>query len=307
MNQHIHDGFVWRTGVLLKIGENTALVKADIEDRKITIAIDGLDHTRRDALSAVRYQLDEIHSSIKGLDAQKRVPIPHAPNAEPLEYEYLLMLEREGQETHLVKDGMQLVKVNVRQILSGIESEADRRERGSTITHIYIGGDVSGSSIVAGNENQINSKRSLSMDTSALAVSVSSTLAPFFPYIIKGVKLAGQKWFESLGDKAGEEAVTQAVTIWEKIKGKSAENKTIEGAALMLSDDPGNAAVQKMFADALADLMKKHADLAEALTQYQKSAPSITMDQRSGGVYFEGSGNVRIGGDVAGRDMNKGQ
>ena len=49
--------------MVLKIGENTALVKADIEDRRITIAIDGLEHTRRDALSAIRYQLDEIHDS----------------------------------------------------------------------------------------------------------------------------------------------------------------------------------------------------------------------------------------------------
>ena len=123
MNQHIDKGLVWRTGVLLKIGENAALVKADIEDRKITIAIDGLEHTRRDALSAIRYQLDEIHNSIKGLNPEKRVPIARAPNAEPLEYDYLLMLEREGQETHLVKDGTRLVKVNVREILSAIESE----------------------------------------------------------------------------------------------------------------------------------------------------------------------------------------
>lgn len=42
MNQKIDDGLVWRTGVVLKIGDNHALVKADIEDKKITIAIDGL-------------------------------------------------------------------------------------------------------------------------------------------------------------------------------------------------------------------------------------------------------------------------
>jgi internalin A len=124
MDQKIDDGFVWRTGVVLKIGENKALVKADIQDRKVTIAIDGLEHTRRDALSAIRYQLDEIHASIKGLDAQKRVPIPEAPSAEPLEYEYLLMLEREGQAIYLAKDGNRLVRVNIRQLLSAIESEA---------------------------------------------------------------------------------------------------------------------------------------------------------------------------------------
>jgi hypothetical protein len=149
MNQKIDDGFVWRTGVVLKIGENKALVKADIEDKKITIAIDGIEHTRRDALSAIRYQLDEIHASIKGLNPQKMVPIPNAPNAEPVEYEYLLMLEREGDETCRVKDGSRLVTVNVRQLLSGIESESQRRNapEGSVIIHgdVYTGGgDFSG-------------------------------------------------------------------------------------------------------------------------------------------------------------------
>ena len=153
MNQKILNGLVWRTGVMLKIGENTALVKADIEDRKITIAIDGLEHTRRDALSAIRYQLDEIHNSIKGLNPQKMVPIPNAPNAEPLEYEYLLMLEREGQETHLVKDGSQLVKINVREVLSGIESDAQRRDPGGNVTNIYVGGNFDGN-LTVGNSNQ---------------------------------------------------------------------------------------------------------------------------------------------------------
>jgi internalin A len=155
MNQKIDDGFVWRTGVVLKIGENKALVKADIEDRKITIAIDGLEHTRRDALSVIRYQLNEIHGSIKGLDAQKRVPIPNAPNAEPLKYEYLLMLEQVGQETHLVQDGSRLIPINVRQILSAIESENQRKERGGNVTNIYIGGDVKGGTIIAGDENEV--------------------------------------------------------------------------------------------------------------------------------------------------------
>jgi internalin A len=155
MNQHIYDNCVWRTGVLLKIGENKALVKADIEDRKITIAVEGMEHTRRDTLSAIRYQLDEIHNSIKGLGAQKRVPIPSAPDAEPLEYEYLLMLEREGQIEHLVKDGTRLVKINVRQVLSGIEGEVQRKEGGGNVTNIYVGGNFDGNMVV-GDENDSN-------------------------------------------------------------------------------------------------------------------------------------------------------
>jgi len=161
MNQKIDQGLVWRTGVLLKIANNRALVKADIEDRKITIAIDGVEYTRRDALSAIRYQLDEIHESIKGLNPEKRIPIPEAPNAEPLKYDYLLMLERAGQETYLVQDGSRLVPINVRQILSGVESESQRAEQnGANVTNIYVGGNVAGN-IVVGDDNITENTKSV--------------------------------------------------------------------------------------------------------------------------------------------------
>jgi len=151
MNHRIEDGFVWRTGTLLKIGDNHALVKADIEDRKIIISIDGLEHTRRDALSAVRYQLDEIHGSIRGLNPEKRVPIPNAPNAEPLSYEYLLELERDGFEEFPVKDGNRLVKVDVRELLSAVESSNKHKAQGN-VTNFYIGGDVAGSNLITGGD-----------------------------------------------------------------------------------------------------------------------------------------------------------
>lgn len=155
-NQNIYSGFVWRTGVLLKIRENIALVKADIEDRKITISIDGLEHTRRDTLSAIRYQLDAIHATIKGLNPQKRIPIPGSPNAEPVEYDYLLMLEREGMETFVVKDDSRLLKVNVRQLLSGVETESSRKNTGGNVTNIYIssGGNVQ-DAVIIGNKNTV--------------------------------------------------------------------------------------------------------------------------------------------------------
>jgi len=148
MNQKIDDGLVWRTGVVLKIGDNKALVKADIEDRKISIAIDGLEHTRREAIFAIRYELGEIHNSIKGLNPQQRVPVPEAPNAEPLDYDYLLQLERDGFDELPVKAGNRLVKVNVKKLLSGVESESQRRESVTKVTNIYnvntSGGDFTG-------------------------------------------------------------------------------------------------------------------------------------------------------------------
>jgi hypothetical protein len=97
--------------------------------------------------------LDEIHNSIKGLNPEKRVPIPEAPNAEPLKYEYLLMLERAGQEKHLVQDGNKLIPINVREVLSGVESEVQRRETGGNVTNIYVGGNFDGN-LTIGDGNQ---------------------------------------------------------------------------------------------------------------------------------------------------------
>jgi len=99
--------------------------------------------------------LDEIHGSIKGLNPEKRVPIPEAPEAEPLDYDYLLQLERDGFEEHPVKNGNRLVKVNVRKLLSGVVSESERRQGAGNVTIYNIGGDVKGGTIIIGDENEV--------------------------------------------------------------------------------------------------------------------------------------------------------
>jgi small GTP-binding protein len=189
MNQHVLDNYVWRTGVLLKIGENTALVKADIEDYKITIAIDGLEHTRRETLAAIFYHLDDIPASIKGLNPERLVPVPGAENAKPIPYNYLLMLEAKGMETLPVPDGNRLIDVNIRKILSGIPNETQNKEdKGNVTNNIIIGGNFDGNLILGDNNqsikdsyNKITSakidaelKKNLSLLADAVAVMIKS-------------------------------------------------------------------------------------------------------------------------------------
>ena len=73
-----------------------------------------------------------------------------------MKYDYLLKLERAGQETLLVENGNDLVTVNVRQMLSAIEAESIRKEVASRVINIY--GDVKDSNILAGDENKVNKK-----------------------------------------------------------------------------------------------------------------------------------------------------
>jgi len=86
MEHLIHENYAWRAGVMLKIGKNLALIKADTENRKIRIFVNGPKPTHHDALSIIRIQFDDIHNSINGSRPRKRVPAPGALNGETVEY-----------------------------------------------------------------------------------------------------------------------------------------------------------------------------------------------------------------------------
>jgi internalin A len=119
MNAFVHKT-VWRSGVVLKSGENTALVKADTEDRKIYIWVNGDENTRRDFLSAIRMEFDAIHKTIAKIEATEKVPLPNYPNADPVDYRLLLQLEQKGILTHHVQADAELVEVTVRELLDGV-------------------------------------------------------------------------------------------------------------------------------------------------------------------------------------------
>lgn len=151
MNAFIH-GTIWRSGVILKSGGNTALIKADMEERKIFIWVQGDENTRRDFLSAIRHQLDAIHKTIAKLDFREKVPVPGRPNV-VIDFEHLLKLERMG-ETTFIPEGLEQ-RIYVRQLLNGVESETDRLSGGVTIN---IGGNVDNGTITIGDENVIGRK-----------------------------------------------------------------------------------------------------------------------------------------------------
>ena len=118
MNAFVHKT-VWRAGVVLKNGGNTALVKADIEDRKISIWVNGDENTRRDLLSAIRIEFDTIHKTIVKIEAMQKVPHPDYPEL-ILDYDELIEFERQGVTEFPKKVGNQIVKCTVRELLDGI-------------------------------------------------------------------------------------------------------------------------------------------------------------------------------------------
>jgi internalin A len=153
MNEFIHKT-VWRSGVVLKSGDNTALVKADMEDKKIYISVNGAQNTRRDFLSAIRNQFDAIHKTITKLEVREKVPVPGQMDV-VVDFQHLLTLEQMGMNEYLPEGMKELV--SVRQLLNGVAREEDR-QRGGNVTNIYIDGDVKDSNLIAGDGNKATKK-----------------------------------------------------------------------------------------------------------------------------------------------------
>ncbi len=121
----------WRTGVILAFPEgNRAYIKADLEDAKIFIRIDGNPNTRRSALVAIRNTFESIHHSISALEVDERVPLPDNPKV-TVSYEHLINLEKRGK-TDYSPEGSDR-DYNIYELLDAIE---DRKTRNSSIASI---------------------------------------------------------------------------------------------------------------------------------------------------------------------------
>jgi internalin A len=119
MSASISKGTVWRTGMVLALDRNRALVKGDREDAVIRIEVSGPKNGRRGLLTAVRTELRGIEKTIPGLNSEERVPVPGHPGIW-VPYKHLLDLEMAGRET-VVPQGL-TEDFTIRELLAGIET-----------------------------------------------------------------------------------------------------------------------------------------------------------------------------------------
>ena len=145
MSSFISGDTYWRNGVVLEYeeGRNKALVRADLEDRKLFIYVSGSEATRREFLGIIRADLRRIHETIPSLAVEQKVPVPGHPEV-IADFGHLLDLEDMGEPT-FVPVGLR-ERVDVKQILNGVEPEEARlelrRATGGDVYHaekIYIG------------------------------------------------------------------------------------------------------------------------------------------------------------------------
>jgi len=140
-HEKIHERTYWRSGVILfhqEVSEicNLACIKADFEDKKIFITINGRDQTRRLFLALIRDTFQKIHHTFANLEVSEWVPVPNYPNHPPLDYQELIGLEAMGKTEFSI--GKLRIDVDIRQLLDGYETLESRKIQGDYIANQTI-------------------------------------------------------------------------------------------------------------------------------------------------------------------------
>lgn len=110
----------WRSGVLLGIEGNRALVRGDTQTGRVFLAVFDAPSGRRQALSLLRTVLAAINRTIPGLGVKEMVPLPGHPGR-AVAYKHLKWLEAEGEQIYL--DGSVRQRFQVRELLDSVEQE----------------------------------------------------------------------------------------------------------------------------------------------------------------------------------------
>ncbi|TRU95593.1 MAG: GTP-binding protein [Microcystis wesenbergii Mw_QC_B_20070930_S4] len=127
-HQMIYKTMRWRSGVVLTMDLNKALVRADEEDNYISIKAQG---SRASALLAIiKTDFQKIHATIPNLAVQEKLVIRELQGEQPtgvevpVDYLYLIELDRQGSVEEPLP-GLR-GKYNIRNILEGVESKTER-------------------------------------------------------------------------------------------------------------------------------------------------------------------------------------
>jgi internalin A len=125
---HISKETYWRYGVKLAREGNYALVKADREEGKIFVSINGTANTRRNFLSIIRSIFEDIHKDFSDdFEVVEMVPLPEAPD-EVVAYKHLKNLENAHEITgHTTSKDGTLIVYNVRQLLYQVANQREMR------------------------------------------------------------------------------------------------------------------------------------------------------------------------------------
>jgi len=122
----LSEGFPrWRFGVVLSFEGNQALIKADLQDKKVFIFVSGPASGRRRLLAIIRSDFEHIQNEIRNLRPYEMVALPEHPDV-VVPYEKLLAMELAGIDVFPELADGKIVEVNVSALLNGVDLEGAR-------------------------------------------------------------------------------------------------------------------------------------------------------------------------------------
>jgi hypothetical protein len=119
-------------------------------------------------------------------------------------------------------------------------------------------------------------------------VSLTAFLAPFLPYLMKGV----QDLTEEAGRKLGQQGWKHAKALWERLRPGVDDDDAAHQAAEAVAAQPDDELARGGLAFQLGTLLKSDPQLAEEITRLWKEAEAAH-------VVVVGERGVGVGGSVA--------
>ena len=112
----------WLHGVIIKKGNNAALINVNYEKNSASIFVGGKVNTRRDFLDEIRREFTVLNDNVKGKAPKMLVPLADMPE-HSVSFNLLLQHERAGLKTILIED---VGERQVKPLLDGVVSQKDR-------------------------------------------------------------------------------------------------------------------------------------------------------------------------------------
>ena len=116
----------WRSGVILRMRDNEALVYGHLSERRVRISVSGPEEGRERLLSLIRVDFEHVHKEIHGLQVTERL-VPQVANI-AIAHEELLALEAAGEKEVVRFAGGQVVRASVTEMLNRVDPKGFRHE-----------------------------------------------------------------------------------------------------------------------------------------------------------------------------------
>ena len=116
----------WRSGVILRMWDNQALVYGHLSERRVRISVSGPEPGRERLLSIIRRDFEHVHKEIHGLKVTEEL-VPQVGNI-AIAHEELLALEAAGEKEVVRFVGGQVVRASVTEMLNRVDPKGFRQE-----------------------------------------------------------------------------------------------------------------------------------------------------------------------------------